>query len=33
VHELIASTMQDDFPLTITSILERGSRVFGGTKP
>ncbi len=24
--------MQDDFPLTITSILERGSRVFGGSE-
>ncbi|HEY2273775.1 MAG TPA: long-chain fatty acid--CoA ligase [Jatrophihabitantaceae bacterium] len=25
----ISSTMQDDFPLTITAILEHGSRVFG----
>jgi fatty-acyl-CoA synthase len=26
---MITSTMQDDFPLTVTAILEHGSRVFG----
>ncbi|MDQ6850138.1 MAG: long-chain fatty acid--CoA ligase [Actinomycetota bacterium] len=26
---MITSTMQDDFPLTVTSILEHGTRVFG----
>jgi fatty-acyl-CoA synthase len=29
---LITSTMQDDFPLTITSILKHGSRVYGGSE-
>ncbi len=29
MDELITSTMQDDFPLTITSILQHGSRVYG----
>jgi fatty-acyl-CoA synthase len=28
----IASTMQDDFPLTITSILEHGRRVYGASE-
>src|SRR3954447_3985852 len=28
----ISSTMQDDFPLTITAILEHGTRVFGGSE-
>jgi fatty-acyl-CoA synthase len=29
MDELITSTMQDDFPLTITSILQHGSRIYG----
>jgi fatty-acyl-CoA synthase len=29
---MITSTMQDDFPLTITSILEHGARVFGASE-
>jgi fatty-acyl-CoA synthase len=29
---MIASTMQDDFQLTITAILEHGSRVYGGSE-
>jgi acyl-CoA synthetase (AMP-forming)/AMP-acid ligase II len=29
MDELISSTMQDDFPLTITAILQHGSRVYG----
>jgi fatty-acyl-CoA synthase len=29
---MIASTMQDDFQLTITAILEHGTRVFGGSE-
>jgi fatty-acyl-CoA synthase len=28
----ISSTMQDDFPLTITAILEHGTKVFGGSE-
>jgi fatty-acyl-CoA synthase len=29
---VIASTMQDDFPLTVTAMLEHGSRVYGGSE-
>jgi fatty-acyl-CoA synthase len=29
MDELITSTMQDDFPLTITSILRHGARIYG----
>ncbi len=29
MDELITSTMQDDFPLTITSILQHGARIYG----
>jgi fatty-acyl-CoA synthase len=29
---VIASTMQDDFQLTVTAILEHGSRVYGGSE-
>jgi fatty-acyl-CoA synthase len=32
MDEMITSTMQDDFPLTITSILQHGSRIYGGSE-